>query len=202
MNARALLVSVAALVVATPAVGQVWNTPSFHPPNPGDDIGIYVTDADGVDLGLQGIWRQQGNLNLGVRVGFLDTAGDGLLLVGVETWDGLFATADLPVDVSWTLGAGAAFNDGVQLGIPVGLSIGRTFDLDGLAFQVYGHPRLALVVETFGNDTDTDLNGLFDLGTDVYLGDSWKFRLGVTLGGNDALGAGLAYRFTRGVTVR
>lgn len=202
MNIRAMLVTAVALAVATPAVGQVWNAPSFMPPAPGDDIGLYLTDAQGVDLGLHGIWRQQGNLNLGVRVGFLDGNADDLIVVGFETWDRLFTTAELPVDVSWTLGAGAAFNGGVELGIPLGVSIGRVFDLGGLALQPYAHPRLALVFTSVNDQTDTDLDGLFDLGADVYLGPDWKLRLGATIGGSDALGIGMAYRFTRGVAVR
>lgn len=203
MKIRAVLIMVAATAVATPVSGQAWGSPTFLPPSPGDDIGLYLTDMDGVDLGFQGIWRQQGNLNLGLRVGFLDTnLGDDLITVGVETWDRILQNSDLPVDVAWTLGAGAAFGDGTFIGIPVGLTIGRVIDLDGIAFQLYGHPRLSVEIASFNDNTDTDLDGLFDLGADVYLGDAWKLRLGATIGGPDAVGVGLAYRFTRGVAVR
>ncbi|HUG40020.1 MAG TPA: hypothetical protein VMM12_06035 [Longimicrobiales bacterium] len=203
MNAKTVLMVAAALGVASGASAQVWDAPSFLPPRPGEDVGVYVTWPDGANFGIQGIWRQHGNLNLGVRVGYLDRAIDGAFLVGAETWGGLVdAGRDFPVDVSWTLGAGATFGDFTVFSIPVGVSIGRALVLSPLTFQLYGHPRLAVVVASAGNNTTTDLEGLIDLGADLHLNPDWKLRLGVTLGETDALGLGLAYRFGRGVAVR
>lgn len=202
MNTRIVLIAAAALAMAGEAQAQ-WDAPSFLPPRPGEDIGIYLTNPDGADFGIQGIWRQRGNLNLGVRVGFVDYGPDAALLAAAETWGAIFdAGAELPVDVSWTLGAGGIFGDATLIEVPVGITIGRAFVLTPLTFQVYGHPRLALLVGAAGNQTESELDGLFDLGADLHLGENWKVRLGVTLGGMDAVGAGLAYRFGRGVAVR
>lgn len=203
MRAKTLLMALAALAVGSAAEAQVWDAPSFLPPRPGEDVGVYVTWPDGADFGVQGIWRQHGNLNLGVRIGYLDRTFDDAFMAAGETWGGLIdAGADFPVDVSWTFGAGAVFGDFTVFSVPVGLTIGRALVLSPLTFQVYAHPRLALVAASDGNNTNTDLEGLFDLGADLHLNPEWKARLGVTLGGIDALGVGLAYRFGRGVAVR
>ena len=199
-----VLAAVAALSVAAGARAQAWDVPAFLPPQPGEDIGIYLTTQG--DFGIEGIWRQQGNLNLGLRIGYVDFDNDGAIIVGAETWGGLVrAGAEFPLDVTWTAGVGAGFNGGTLFEIPVGLSIGRTFMLSTVPVQVYGHPRLAVAVFSRNDDTETDLEGLFDLGADIRLSDDWKLRLGVTFGGindDEAGGIGLAYRFGRGVAVR
>ncbi|MBW3555254.1 MAG: hypothetical protein KY466_17235 [Gemmatimonadetes bacterium] len=203
MNAKTVMIAAAAVLVASGAQAQIWDAPSFLPPRPGDDVGVYLTQPDGSEFGLQGIWRQGGNLNLGVRVGYVDFDLDDVLVAGAETWGALMsAGADFPVDVSWTLGLGAAFGDVTRLSVPFGLTIGRALVLSPVTLQVYGHPRLALVAVSSGNATDTRLDGFFDLGADVHLNEEWKVRLGFTLGGTDAFGIGLARRFGRGVAVR
>lgn len=190
--------TLAALLLATDARAQ-WDAPSFLPPRPGDDIGIYLSSIEG--FGLQGIWRQQGNMNLGLRIGYIDKAG-GQVLVAAETWGRLMeADVDLPVDVTWTLGAGAVFNGGTDLEVPAGLSIGRVLDMEPLTLQIYAHPRLALFFRSQLED-ELDLDGLFDLGLDAVLNENLKLRFGATLGQEDALGIGVAYRWSRGAVVR
>lgn len=202
MKIRTLAMALAALLLASSARAQVaWDAPSFMPPRPGDDIGVYLSDRG--DFGIEGIWRQQGNLNLGLRLGYIDTTLDGIITVGAETWDMLApAGTMLPVDVGWTLGVGAAFNGGTTLGVPVGLTFGAPVVVGQLTLQPYLHPRLGVFVHSVAGDTQLDLEGLFDLGVDAVLNENLKLRLGATFGGNDALGIGLAYRWTRGVTVR
>lgn len=204
MNTRSLLITFLALgLTATGASAQAWDVPAFMPPRPGDDIGVYLTDQG--DFGIAGIWRQHGAMNLGVRVGYVDRPVDGSFLVGVETWGGIFSAGpDFPVDVTWTLGAGAGFNDAVTtVEIPGGVSVGRAFVLTPLTIQVYGHPRIALFLFSANENLEAELEGLIDLGAEVHLSEDWKLRLGATLGsGPDALGVGLAYRFGRGVEVR
>lgn len=208
MYIRSAILSIIAVAAFASGARAQWDAPSFLAPRPTDDIGIYVVDMDGADLGIEGIWRQSGNLNLGVRVGYLDTAGDGRLVAGGETWGALLSAGpDFPVDVSWTLGAGALIGDGVIFSVPVGLTIGRALVLTPVSFQVYGHPRLALVASSAGDvagddDTNLDVEAMFDIGADVYVSEDLTARLGFTLGGPDALGIGLAYRWGRGIEVR
>lgn len=203
MKIRLLAMVLLALSAASSARAQVpWDAPSFMPPRPGDDIGIYLSDIG--DFGIQGIWRQGGNLNLGLRLGYIDRdLVDGTITVGAETWDLLVTAGDaLPVDVAWTLGAGAAFNGGTTLGVPLGLTFGLPVDFDPFRLQFYAHPRLGLFVHSVADNTNLELGGLFDLGVDALLNEDLKLRLGATFGHRDALGIGLAYRWTRGAVVR
>lgn len=201
MMTRAIAVVLFSLIMASEARAQ-YDTPSFLPPRPGDDIGIYLSDLEGADFSLQGIWRQAGNLNLGVRLGYIDFRDDGAIVVAAESW-GLVARAgnQFPVDLAWTLGVGAAFDDDTVLEAPLGLTIGRVLQLDGLTLQPYGHPRIALFIAPDSGD-EVDLKALFDLGVDAVVSDSWKLRLGATLGAIDAVGIGFAYSWTRGAVVR
>ncbi len=206
MLIRTLVVVLATLILASEARAQhQYDTPGFLPPRPGDDIGIYLADVSGADFALQGIWRQGGNLNLGLRIGYIEIPGDGAIVVGAESW-GLLAEAGprFPVDVTWTLGAGAAFNGGTVLEIPAGLSIGRIFDVAPITLQVYVHPRFALFVEpeAANPEDELDVGGLFDVGVDAAVNENLTFRLGVTRGKINAAGIGLAYRWSRNVVVR
>lgn len=200
MRINGLLIALVALGMATEARAQ-WDAPSFMPPRPGDDVGIYLTDY--VDFGIHGIWRQQGNLNLGLRLGYIDGFGDGALAVGAESWDLMVeGGADFPVDVGWTLGAGAVFNGGTRVEIPVGLTLGRVLDLDPVSLQVYGHPRLGLFIAPEAANDEVALKALFDLGVDAMLQENLKLRIGATMGYINAVGIGLAVRWTRGAVVR
>lgn len=196
-------VALGALLLAAPAHAWAqWSAPTFMPPRPGDDIGLYLSSTG--DFGIQGIWRQHGNLNLGVRGGYIESDAHGGVLVASETW-GLLASAGqpLPVDVAWTAGVGAVFNSGTWLEIPVGASVGRTFGLAPVTVQLYGHPRLSLVLSSGDDQEDeTELIGLFDLGADIYLTNGLRLRTGLTMGRFDALGLGLAIAWGRGVEVR
>lgn len=199
---RTLIGAVIALLgLASAASAQdvpiLWDTPSFMGPNPGSDLGFYVIDVEDSDIGFQGIWRTDGSMNLGLRAGWLDTPGDGVLVLGAETWGGLVEdNPDFPLDVSWTAGAGAWLNGTTVFAVPVGVSIGKTVDLDdSMALQIYGHPRIGLVLfEDVNDDLEADLEGQFDLGADLYVSPSVALKLGISLGNADAIGFGLSLR--------
>jgi hypothetical protein len=201
MTARVIALAVLGVALVSNASAQ-WSAPSFLPPRPGDDIGIYFSSIE--NFGVQGIWRQQGNLNLGVRAGWIDGPRHGGVVTAAESW-GLLVHAGqgLPVDVAWTAGAGAVFDGGTSLEVPVGLSVGRTVLLAPVAVQLYAHPRLALIMTTGTDDPDeTEIGGLFDLGADLVTAGGLKLRLGATLGTFDAIGLGLAMSWGRAVEVR
>jgi hypothetical protein len=199
---RIALLVIAGLGFAGSARAQAFDVPSFLPPNPGDDIGVYLSTQG--DFGIQGIWRQQGNLNLGLRLGYVDyDNADGAVTVGGETWGKVVSAGpDFPLDVTWTAGVGAGFNGGTLFEVPVGLSVGKILDTESIRIQPYGHPRIALVVISRNDSDDTDLEFLFDLGADIHFSPDWKLRVGATLADADAFGVGLAYRFGRRVEVR
>lgn len=186
------------------ATAQPWDVPSFFSPRPGEDIGIYVVDMDGTDdLGIVGIWRQEGNLNLGVRAGVLD--GDHISL-GAEFY-GPIRGVNAPIYMSWLLGVGGTFNGATWLRIPAGVSIGTIFDAGSLDIMPYLHPRVALDYVSWDapegvDDSDSELNFDLDLGADISLGPQWVFRFGATVGDFDGIGVGIAYRMGRRLVVR
>jgi hypothetical protein len=191
---------------AAPLSAQAWDSPSFFSPRPGEDIGLYVIDAEGGgDLGFAGIWRQEGNINLGVRAGL---AGGDHFSVGAEFYGPLDVLGpQSPVLLSWIVGAGATFNDVTWLRIPLGASIGMNIGTSSsIRIMPYIHPRVAfdlLARDTpAGEETETELNVDLDLGADIGLGQQFVLRVGATIGDLDAIGVGVAYKMGRRLVVR
>jgi hypothetical protein len=197
-----------ALLVASPAMAQSWETPSFFSPRSHDDIGVYLIDPDFGDLGFMAIWRQSGRLNLGVRGGMGGVEGDRTVLVGAEFYGPLVRPGGGNVlAVSWIIGAGASFDGATWLRIPAGVSVGAEIAGSGFTIVPYAHPRVSLDVIAFdtpGGDeeTDSEVNLDVDFGADLMLGARWIARFGLTVGEVDGFGLGLAYRIPRGVSVR
>lgn len=198
-------------VMVTGAAAQSWESPTYFAPMLHDDIGLYLVDTEGVSsVGMTGIWRQSGNLNLGVRGGVAPGTFDWLL--GVELYGPLDLGPTSPVLLAWIVGAGGAFGGGSEgadltaVRIPAGVSIGLNLDAGGTTIVPYVHPRAAFdlrIASSNGDeDTDSDVNVDVDLGADVLLGERFIFRGGITLGEFNSFGAGIAYRIPRGVTVR
>lgn len=184
---------------------QAWESPTFFSPRPGEDIGIYLIDPEGGgDMGFAAIWRQEGNLNLGVRGGIL--SGDHFAL-GAEFYGPLdILGPQSPLLVSWILGLGATFNDVTWLRVPLGASIGISLNAGSLRIMPYVHPRVAFDLYAFDvggeEETETEFNFDVDLGADVNLGQRFVLRVGATFGEWDALGVGIAYRTGRRLVVR
>jgi hypothetical protein len=203
------LAAVAALTETTAA--QSWESPTLFAPRAHDDIGLYLIKAEGTDdLGWVGIWRQSGNINLGVRGGLAPGHFDWLL--GVELYGPLNVFGpDSPVLLSWLVSAGAMFGDlgdtdFTALRIPVGLSLGFNLGSRGLDLVPYVHPRVAfdLLSASRDNDEDTEseINFDVDVGADLILSDRFVIRSGVTLGDFTTFGVGVALRIPRRVAVR
>lgn len=198
------------LVFSLPGAGraQHWDTPTFFAPRLADDIGAYLVDAKGGDLGLVGIWRQSGNVSLGVRAGFGGHSGDRTILVGAELFGMLVEPEPgRSLAVAWMTGAGASFDGVTALRIPAGVTIGAQLYAGTLAITPYAHPRVSLDFSTYDNadgeeETDTEFNLDVDLGGELQVGENWLVRAAVTLGDQEAFGLGLAYRIPRRVAVR
>ncbi|MEX2283440.1 MAG: hypothetical protein WEE89_13235 [Gemmatimonadota bacterium] len=204
----------AALLTGIPVSGQqiAWDAPSFFSPRPMDDIGLYVSQTQypggGSSTGLSGIWRQSGNLNLGVRagVGDLEDAG-GTVLVGAELYGPLNRLLpSTSVDLSWMLGGGAVFGDNYTLfSMPLGISIGMRLGTGAVQFAPYVHPRWSLDIAAFDvNGTEQTRTGgsiVIDAGADVSLGQRFILRLGGSFLDREAFGAGVALRWPRPISV-
>jgi hypothetical protein len=192
------------------AAGQVhWDAPTFFSPRPAEDIGLYFWQPDLArsDWAAGAIWRQHGNLSLGVRGGYAD-GGDWML--GAEFFGPInLLGPGTGLLTSWVLGFGATFDGVTQLRVPVGLSVGVNIGQPGgIQLLPYVHPRVALdlvAVDVGGREeTDTEFNFAVDVGADAALGDAFVLRVGATVAGAGAttFGAGIGYRFTRRLIVR
>jgi hypothetical protein len=196
----------AAILVPVPAAGQAWDAPSFFSPRPGEDVGLYAFTAEATDdWGFAAIWRQSGNINLGVRAGLV---GSDHIILGAEFYrpfDLLGPGSGLLM--SWALGVGASFNDVTALRLPLGISVGAGLGtVGGVQLMPYVHPRVAFQLEAYDLDgreqTDTSVRFDIDIGADAAIGPSFVLRVGATLGETTTFGAGAAYRLQRRLIVR
>jgi hypothetical protein len=201
------------------ASAQQWDAPLFFSPRPMDDLGLYYINSDrtGDDNsnGLKLIWRQSGNLNLGVHLGTGDISNIGeSILIGAELYGPLSSlAASTGFMMSWSAGIGAAFGDlgesplgdvsYIDFSIPVGLSAGVRLGSGSTTILPYIHPRVSLdvVAITVGDeeDTETEVGFAVDLGAEVNLGETLIARGAFSLGDRDAFGLGIAMRMQRRV---
>lgn len=194
-----------ALVASSEALSaQAWVYPSFQPPSVVDrEYQGIIADGDEGGTSLVFQWRE----GLGPRSQFsLDAGiadpefGDARFLIGGGygyQMNRASANPDLPLDMLFTAGAYGSFGDGLSIiRIPVGVSIGRRFPLEGdLAITPYVHPRAALFFCSDCAD-ETDLRINFDLGVDFELTQTLSLRGSIMFGGDDeeAFGLGFAWR--------
>lgn len=204
-------------VSAAPAAAQAWDSPSFFAPRPGEDIGVFVTvpEEEFGDIGVQAIWRQEGNLNLGVRGGFGGHSDNRSILLGAEFYGNLPVGGTYPINATWILGLGAGFDDDITaLRVPLGVSIGTYLGRGAMRIQPYVHPRVAfdlVAIDTGGDEeTETDFSFAIDIGADLDLSDTWAVKAGYSFAfGPDfdttfdfypnTFGAGIVYRMPRRV---
>ena len=220
MVRRALFsVLFASSVLASTAAAQTWDAPLFFSPKPMDEIGLYYIRSNdaffGEDInGLKAIWRQSGNINLGVHagVGDLDDIGN-TILVGAELSNPIGLSSS-GLALAWQVGAGAVFGgDYAQLAIPVGVSVGFDIGSGGSTSIIpYAHPRVSfdLVSVEIGDEeeTESDFGFAVDLGVHVGLGSRFALKAAYTIGSEndfgkrDGFGIGAALLIPRKAVVR
>jgi hypothetical protein len=98
-----------------------------------------------------------------------------------------------PLDGALTIGLGGIIGadvDDVFL-LPVGISLGRRFDVEGSSttFVPYVHPN---IVPVFGGPDD-DVEFTLGLGVDIRFGEQWAVRASGGLGDIEGVGVSLAY---------
>lgn len=217
MRQSAFTFMVLIAVSAAPAAGQAWDSPSFFAPRPGEDIGLFVTvpEEEFGDVGFQAIWRQEGNLNLGVRGGIGGPSDNRSILLGAEFYGNLPIGGTYPINATWIVGLGAGFDDDITaLRVPLGVSIGTYLGQGAMRIQPYVHPRVAFDLVAFDvgdeEETETDFSFAIDIGADIDLSSSWAVKAGYSLAfGPDfdtsfdfypnTFGAGIVYRMPRRV---
>jgi len=194
-RARLLVLGAFALIAATPrrAAAQAWFYPSFQQPETVErEYNFAAVAASGADFVFQ--WREgiAPGSQFSVDAGLADPSGPSntrLLLAGNYARELTRATPDQPVDVLLTVGAGIAPGGGVALlRIPLGVSVGHTFPLDGgLSVTPYVHPRVSVDAWTREHDSQRSYLSLdFDVGASLALTPEMALRGSFLFSGNSA----------------
>jgi len=191
-----------ALLAGAPgtSAAQETGTPIFKAPYrafTSHEIGASLSDpGEGVSLAVEAFYRYgRGANDFSIRGGFADLNGSGgtrVLLGGDFRTQVVSYSESFPLDGSLTLGLGANVGDGADAYyVPVGVSLGRRFDLEGSSttFVPYFHP---VIVPTFGGG-NSDVNFALGLGVDIRFSESWALRASGGLGDIEGVGVSVAY---------
>jgi hypothetical protein len=194
----ALLV-VAWLAGAASASAQETGTPAFKAPYRAfedHEFGGTLSDAEGIDYALEGYYRYgRGDQDFSIRGGYADVGGDqdvAVLIGGDFRTKVLSYSDDFPMDGALTLGFGGIFGEGDdRYLLPIGISLGRRFDMEGsnTTFVPYLHP---ILVPSFGSD-DSDVDFALGLGVDMRFSQSFAIRASGGLGDIEGVSIGAAY---------
>ena len=188
----------AAVTVSERADAQASNYPSMQVPTASTrDYTAAVSSGAGTTALFQ--WREgwAPRRHWQLDAGLIDRKGsDNLsLFVGAGIGQELAnASGDQPLDLLFTAGAGAAFGGGsTVVRLPVGVSIGHTFDLEqGVALTPFVHPRASLDVASgkggdSGSRSEVSLN--FDLGVNLQVNRQFAVRAAAAFTGSELAGA-------------
>ncbi len=183
---------------AVPLSGQVpWEGPLMVSPSTPLGWGVYLTDpTPGNGIGIMSTWRSGGPF--GFRIGLAeDRVEEVAVFGGVDVSGGLIAaTDDLPVDVQWVTGAGFGVGDSVLLSVPLGLSVGREMEGEGVRVNPYATPRVILDALMGSDDPEAEdlaLGLAVDLGLDLSFDPGWAVRIAGSVGERRALSIGFTF---------
>lgn len=198
--------SVMLLVAAAHPLAAQTLYPSFQQPRVvSREYNFAVADGQGLTpIIFQ--WREgtTPRTQLSLDAGLADPGGneDVLLLVGGQYGRVLAQSrVDFPLDVLFTVGVFGAFGNGTYMSVPVGVSVGHRFPLEGttMAITPYIHPRIALEFAS-GDGDNSDIAIGFDLGGNLELTPQLALRVSAMFGGEglrgtdgDAIGISLAW---------
>jgi opacity protein-like surface antigen len=181
------------------AAAQQTGTPIFKAPYRAFDnheFGGSLSDGgEGAEFALEGFYRYgKGQHDFSVRGGFADVEGsDTRFLIGGDFRTQVVNYSEsFPLDGALTLGLGGLFGEGDDVFyLPVGISLGRRFDVEGSSttFVPYLHPN---IVPAFGGGEDDVLFAL-GLGVDIRFSERWAVRASGGLGDIEGVGISLAY---------
>jgi hypothetical protein len=183
------------------AAAQETGTPMFKAPYrafTNHEFGAAFSDpGEGVSFALEGFYSYgRGNNDFGLRAGIADPEGEGdtrILLGGDFRTKVLSYSESFPLDGALTVGAGINIGDGDDLiYLPVGLSVGRRFELEGskTTFTPYAHPVLVPVLGASGG---SDVGFALGLGVDLRFSQEWSARVSGGVGDLEGVGLALTY---------
>jgi len=176
---------------------QAFNYPSLQLPTASTrDYTAALTGGTGTTAIFQ--WREgwKPGRHWQLDAGLADRKGSGTLLLfagGSVGQELITATTEQPLDMLLTVGAGASFaKGGTLLRLPVGVSLGHTFELDqGMSLTPYLHPRASIdVCGSCGarSNSRTELSLNFDLGVNWQVSRDLAVRLAGAFSGSDLVG--------------
>ncbi len=213
---RSLYAALLLLVVAgaAPAAAQAYNYPALQTPRIVDrEFNFEVASASASGTALLFQWREglAADWQFGFDGGLATPQNQDtrLLLGGSIAYQVMRMTADFPFDIAITGGLGFSGGDAYTVvRIPIGASVGHTFDLDnGMSLTPFAHPRLSVDdctgcrIDALGRRfADSRVNVDVDLGVDFRMTPQVALRLAVLLGasdytngGNSAVGISVAW---------
>ena len=184
------------VLAAAPVAAQGWNYPSFHHPQiVSREFNFALADGDDAGTVLLFQWREGFGVGteLGLDIGFADPDdGDSRFILGGGLARRLAAaTAEMPLDLTLTAGVHAAFGGENIVRLPIGLSVGHRFPLEGtMAITPYVHPRVSIdfCSNCFEDNGDTDVAVNFDIGADLELSRQISLRFSALFAGGDLFG--------------
>lgn len=202
---RLRLLAVAALALLGPALhAQQTLTPAFSAPYRAFDRNEFgATFSSPGDLALEGFYGYgAGGFDVSLRAGFLQF-GDGgtaspndggtAALLGAQLRQRIVTYSNrFPLDGAVTVGLGGRFGEGTDVVfLPVGLTLGRRFQLDGsrTSFVPYVQPYVGAAF----SDDDTSLEAGVGLGVDIRIGRQVDLRVSGGLGYVEGVAVGLAF---------
>ena len=195
-----LVVAMFVAMAASESAAQETGTPMFKAPYrafTNNEFGVAFSDpGEGVSYALEGFYSYgRGTNDFGLRVGFADPdAGDARILLGGNFRTRVLSYSEsFPLDGALTVGAGLNIGDGDDLiYLPVGLTVGRRFELEGskTTFTPYVHPTLVPVIGASGG---SDVGFALGLGVDMRLGTNWAARVSGAVGDLEGVGLALTY---------
>lgn len=197
----AALGAAALLAPVRRAAAQAWFYPSFQTPRTVErEYNFAAVAAHGADLLFQ--WREgiAPGSQLSLDAGLADPNGPSntkLFVGGQYALEVVRATGDQPLDLLATVGAGLAVGNGPSLfRIPVGVSVGHTFPLEGgMSVTPYVHPRVSL--DFWSRSDGGDHVSLdFDVGASFVLTSALSLRGSLVFSGNDAASTGFGIGLT------
>jgi hypothetical protein len=182
----------AALLPAARSHAQAWAYPAFQPPRVISreyNFGIADADRGGATLVFQ--WREQSGpaTQFSFDLGIADTEGrdnDLIAFGGIALAHRLSsATNEVPIDFLLTGGVYLAVGDVTLFRLPIGLSLGHRFVLDGsLALTPYLHPRVS--IDVCNDCGGSDIGLTFDLGANFELSRTVAIRAAAVFSGSDS----------------
>lgn len=191
----ALIAGVLMLSPTSPLAAQAANYPAMQLPRASTrDYTAAIAAGSGTVALFQ--WREGAGpgTHLGLDVGLADYKGsdDVTLFVGGSFAKELLrAAGDQPLDVLFAAGVGAGLGGGRNVfRIPVGVSVGHTFDLDeGMSITPFAHPRLSFdLCSECERGSRNDVSLAFDIGGDFRVNRQFAIRAAASFSGSDIFG--------------